>query len=120
VIRPGQVRTTTTLEHWKATGAKEAPFTVNADDVAELAVTPRRRVRTWSGRRAGSGADVGAAAHPAAHLPQAADLSMRTALATVGQLAVAAAVAVGVSVVALIAIAQVEWPAYLSSNQRTR
>ncbi len=39
VIRPGQVRTTTTLEHWKATGAKEAPFTVNADDVAELAVT---------------------------------------------------------------------------------
>lgn len=42
---------------------------------------------------------------------------MRTALATVGQLAVAAAVAVGVSVVALIAIAQVEWPAYPSSNQ---
>jgi hypothetical protein len=40
---------------------------------------------------------------------------MRTALATVGQLAVAAAVAV--SVVALIAIAQVEWPAYPSSNQ---
>ena len=39
VIRAGQVRTTTTLEHWKATGAKEAPFTVNADDVAELAVT---------------------------------------------------------------------------------
>ncbi len=39
VIRPGQVRTTTTLEHWKATGAKEAPFTVNAEDVAELAVT---------------------------------------------------------------------------------
>jgi len=38
VIRPGQVRTTTTLEHWKATGAKEAPFTVNAEDVAELAV----------------------------------------------------------------------------------
>ena len=29
VIRPGQVRTTTTLEHWKATGAKEAPFTVD-------------------------------------------------------------------------------------------
>jgi decaprenylphospho-beta-D-erythro-pentofuranosid-2-ulose 2-reductase len=38
VIRPGQVRTTTTLDHWKATGAKEAPFTVNAEDVAELAV----------------------------------------------------------------------------------
>jgi hypothetical protein len=115
VIRPGQVRTTTTLEHWKATGAKEAPFTVNADDVAELAVTSAAKGKdlVWAPGR--SGADVGAAAHPAAHLPQAADLSMRTALATVGQLAVAAAV--GVSVVALIAIAQVEWPAYPSSNQ---
>jgi decaprenylphospho-beta-D-erythro-pentofuranosid-2-ulose 2-reductase len=39
VIRPGQVRTTTTLEHWKATGAKEAPFTVDKEEVAELAVT---------------------------------------------------------------------------------
>lgn len=39
VIRPGQVRTTTTIEHWKATGAKEAPFTVDKEDVAELAVT---------------------------------------------------------------------------------
>ncbi|MDW5609622.1 MULTISPECIES: decaprenylphospho-beta-D-erythro-pentofuranosid-2-ulose 2-reductase [Mycolicibacterium] len=39
VIRPGQVRTTTTMEHWKATGAKEAPFTVDKEDVAELAVT---------------------------------------------------------------------------------
>jgi decaprenylphospho-beta-D-erythro-pentofuranosid-2-ulose 2-reductase len=39
VIRPGQVRTTTTIEHWKATGSKEAPFTVNKEDVAELAVT---------------------------------------------------------------------------------
>jgi decaprenylphospho-beta-D-erythro-pentofuranosid-2-ulose 2-reductase len=38
VIRPGQVRTTATLEHWKATGAKEAPFTVNKEDVAALAV----------------------------------------------------------------------------------
>src|SRR6201991_736530 len=38
VIRPGQVRTTTTLEHWKATGAKEAPFTVDKEAVAELAV----------------------------------------------------------------------------------
>ena len=38
VIRPGQVRTTTTLEHWKATGAKEAPFTVDKEDVAALAV----------------------------------------------------------------------------------
>jgi decaprenylphospho-beta-D-erythro-pentofuranosid-2-ulose 2-reductase len=39
VIRPGQVRTTTTIEHWKATGAKEAPFTVDKEYVAELAVT---------------------------------------------------------------------------------
>ncbi len=39
VIRPGQVRTTTTLEHWKATGAKEAPFTVDKEFIAELAVT---------------------------------------------------------------------------------
>ncbi len=39
VIRPGQVRTTTTIEHWKATGAKEAPLTVDKEDVAELAVT---------------------------------------------------------------------------------
>ncbi len=39
VIRPGQVRTTTTLEHWKSTGAKEAPFTVDKEFVAELAVT---------------------------------------------------------------------------------
>jgi len=39
VIRPGQVRTTTTLEHWKSTGAKEAPFTVDKEYVAELAVT---------------------------------------------------------------------------------
>ena len=39
VIRPGQVRTTTTIEHWKATGTKEAPFTVDKEYVAELAVT---------------------------------------------------------------------------------
>src|SRR3954469_15028062 len=39
VIRPGQVRTTTTIDHWKATGAKEAPLTVDKEDVAELAVT---------------------------------------------------------------------------------
>ncbi|MEV3905338.1 decaprenylphospho-beta-D-erythro-pentofuranosid-2-ulose 2-reductase [Mycobacterium sp. NPDC050551] len=39
VIRPGQVRTTTTIRHWEATGAKEAPFTVDKEDVAELAVT---------------------------------------------------------------------------------
>ncbi|EKF21921.1 putative decaprenylphosphoryl-D-2-keto erythropentose reductase [Mycolicibacterium hassiacum DSM 44199] len=39
VIRPGQVRTRTTIEHWKATGTKPAPFTVDPEDVAELAVT---------------------------------------------------------------------------------
>jgi decaprenylphospho-beta-D-erythro-pentofuranosid-2-ulose 2-reductase len=39
VIRPGQVRTTTTIEHLKLTGAKEAPFTVDKEAVAELAVT---------------------------------------------------------------------------------
>jgi decaprenylphospho-beta-D-erythro-pentofuranosid-2-ulose 2-reductase len=39
VIRPGQVRTTTTIEHWKSAGTKEAPFTVDKEYVAELAVT---------------------------------------------------------------------------------
>jgi decaprenylphospho-beta-D-erythro-pentofuranosid-2-ulose 2-reductase len=39
VIRPGQVRTSTTIAHWKATGAKEAPFTVDKEYVADLAVT---------------------------------------------------------------------------------
>src|SRR5882757_3620109 len=39
VIRPGQVRTTTTIEHWKSTCVKEAPFTVDKEAVAELAVT---------------------------------------------------------------------------------
>jgi decaprenylphospho-beta-D-erythro-pentofuranosid-2-ulose 2-reductase len=39
VIRPAQVRTSTTIEHWKATDSKEAPFTMNKEDVAELAVT---------------------------------------------------------------------------------
>jgi len=39
VIRPGQVRTKTTIEHWKSTGTKEAPMTVDKEYVAELAVT---------------------------------------------------------------------------------
>jgi decaprenylphospho-beta-D-erythro-pentofuranosid-2-ulose 2-reductase len=39
VIRPGQVRTRTTIEHWKSTGTKEAPFTVDKEYVADLAVT---------------------------------------------------------------------------------
>jgi decaprenylphospho-beta-D-erythro-pentofuranosid-2-ulose 2-reductase len=43
VIRPGQVRTRTTMEHWKSTGAKEAPFTVDKEDVAELAVSASAR-----------------------------------------------------------------------------
>lgn len=42
---------------------------------------------------------------------------MRSALATLGQMAVAAVIAVLVSVVSLVAIARVEWPAYNSSNQ---
>jgi decaprenylphospho-beta-D-erythro-pentofuranosid-2-ulose 2-reductase len=45
VIRPGQVRTTTTIEHWKSTGAKEAPFTVDKEAVAELAVTASAKGR---------------------------------------------------------------------------
>jgi len=43
VIRPGQVRTSTTIAHWKATGAKEAPFTVDKEYVAELAFTASTR-----------------------------------------------------------------------------
>src|SRR6202051_1983394 len=43
VIRPGQVRTSTTIAHWKATGAKEAPFTVDKEYVADLAVTADRK-----------------------------------------------------------------------------
>ena len=41
----------------------------------------------------------------------------RSVLATAGQMIAAMAVAVVVSVVALIAIARVEWPAFPSSNQ---
>ena len=39
VIRPGQVRTKTTIDYLSATGAKEAPMTVDKEYVAELAVT---------------------------------------------------------------------------------
>lgn len=39
VIRPGQVRTATTIAHLQETGAKEAPLTVDKEYVAELAVT---------------------------------------------------------------------------------
>lgn len=39
VIRPGQVRTATTIAHWQATGEKEAPLTVDKEYVANLAVT---------------------------------------------------------------------------------
>ena len=72
VIRPGQVRTPTTIAHWKATGAKEAPFTVDKE--------VRRRpgghgIGQGQGTGMGAGGvqvrDDGVAAHPAAHLPQA-------------------------------------------------
>jgi decaprenylphospho-beta-D-erythro-pentofuranosid-2-ulose 2-reductase len=43
VIRPGQVRTRTTLEHWKSAGVKEAPLTVNKEDVAALAVSASQK-----------------------------------------------------------------------------
>lgn len=42
---------------------------------------------------------------------------MRTALATLGQIAAAVLVAVIVTVVSLVAIARVQWPAFNSSNQ---
>jgi galactan 5-O-arabinofuranosyltransferase len=42
---------------------------------------------------------------------------MRNALATVGHMVIAVAVAAVISVIALSAIARVEWPAYPSSNQ---
>ena len=42
---------------------------------------------------------------------------MRNALATLGQMALATLVAVAVAVVSLAAIAQVQWPAFPSSNQ---
>jgi galactan 5-O-arabinofuranosyltransferase len=42
---------------------------------------------------------------------------MRNALATVGHMVIAVAVATVISVIALSAIARVEWPAYPSSNQ---
>jgi galactan 5-O-arabinofuranosyltransferase len=77
--------------------------------------------------------DDGAAARSAPDLPQTADLSrpvsrseatregaqalIRHALTVSGQLLAAAAVAVVVSVVALMAIARVQWPAFNSSNQ---
>jgi len=39
VIRPGQVRTTTTIEHWKSTGAKEAPLHRRQGSCRRTAVT---------------------------------------------------------------------------------
>ena len=72
VIRPGQVRTKTTIEHLKSTGAKEAPFTVDKEDVAELAVDGIGQGQgTGMGARGVQVRDDGAAAHPASHLPQA-------------------------------------------------
>ncbi|GAA5047323.1 decaprenylphospho-beta-D-erythro-pentofuranosid-2-ulose 2-reductase [Nocardia callitridis] len=43
VIRPGQVRTTTTINAWKSQGVKEAPFTVDKEEVAALAVAASER-----------------------------------------------------------------------------
>src|SRR5271168_1154381 len=61
--------------------------------------------------------DGGAATHSAEHLPQVAHLTMRNALATVGQMTLALLVSIVVSVVSLIAISHVQWPAFPSSNQ---
>jgi galactan 5-O-arabinofuranosyltransferase len=61
--------------------------------------------------------DDGVATHPAEHIPQAANLIMRNALASLGQIVAAAVVAVAVAVPSLVAIAGVQWPAYPSSNQ---
>ena len=69
VIRPGQVRTRMSAH------IKEAPLTVDKEDVAELAVTASAKGKelVWA-----PGAvplrDDGAAPHPAANLPQAAHL----------------------------------------------
>src|SRR6201999_4631470 len=61
--------------------------------------------------------DDGLEARPTEHLPQRANLSMRNALATCGQMVFAASVAAIVAVISLIAISRVQWPAYPSSNQ---
>ena len=128
VIRPGQVRTTTTIEHWKATGAKEAPFTVDKEYVAELAVTASAKGKdlVWAPGRVPL-RDDGAAARPAADLPQAADLIVserpgmrrRAGTRSGGQMAAGdgRSPPCVVACVALIAIARVEWPAFNSSNQ---
>ena len=75
VIRPGPGAHHHDDRAWKATGAKEAPFTVDKEDVAELAVTASAKGKelVWA---PGSVPvrDDGVAAHPAAHLPQAAHL----------------------------------------------
>lgn len=78
VVRPGQVRTTTTIEHWKATGAKEAPFTVDKEEIAELVVASgRRRQGTDLGTGSVALRDVCAAPRPSPPLPQAARLGAR-------------------------------------------
>ncbi|GGK55637.1 decaprenylphospho-beta-D-erythro-pentofuranosid-2-ulose 2-reductase [Nocardia camponoti] len=43
VVRPMQVRTSATKAHWAATGAKEAPLTVDPEDVARLAVSASQK-----------------------------------------------------------------------------
>ncbi|GAA5096118.1 decaprenylphospho-beta-D-erythro-pentofuranosid-2-ulose 2-reductase [Nocardia iowensis] len=43
VIRPGQVRTKTTIDAWASAGVKEAPLTVDKEDVAALAVSASQK-----------------------------------------------------------------------------
>jgi decaprenylphospho-beta-D-erythro-pentofuranosid-2-ulose 2-reductase len=43
VIRPGQVRTKTTLAAWESAGVKEAPLTVDKEEVAVLAVSASQK-----------------------------------------------------------------------------
>ena len=76
VIRPGQVRTTTTIAHWKA-HRRQGGAVHRRQGVRRRA----RRHRVGQGQGPGVGAgrvpvrDDGAAARPAADLPQAADLT---------------------------------------------
>ena len=70
VIRPGQVRTRMSAH------IKEAPLTVDKEDVAELAVRSAAKGKdlVWAPPRVPL-RDDGAAAHPAAHRPETAHLS---------------------------------------------
>ena len=137
MIRPGQVRTKLSAH------VKEAPLTVDKEQVATLAVRAAEQ-----GQRSDLGTgrvplrDDDPAAHPAAHLPQAAhlvalrehqvhadllphrvspertaDRPLRRAAAGLAEAALAAIIAASVAVVGLYAFAKVHWPAYDSSNE---